>query len=114
MLEFWNIFMISLSFLMLLFLIGLVIYALGISLYEFCMAHAYLFKKCCNKCCFCFNRPINTSVITPIDNSIIAPVDKSIIVPITKCNLIYVGKTPSGHNAYDAEPTDISSIKIVL
>ena len=57
---------------------------------------------------------INTSVITPIDNSIIAPVDKSIIVPITKCNLIYVGKTPSGHNAYDAEPTDISSIKIVL
>ena len=106
MLEFWNIFMISLSFFMLLFLIGLVIYALGISLYEFCMAHAYLFKKCCNKCCFCFNRPINTSIV--------APINQSVIVPITKCDLIYVGKTPSGHNAYDAEPTDINSIKIVL
>ena len=104
--EFWDIFMISLSFIMLLFLIGLVIYALGISLYEFCVAHAYCFKKCYNKCCFCFKRPINTSVV--------APINQSVIVPITKCDLIYVGKTPSGHNTYDAEPTDISSIKIVL
>ena len=105
-LEFWNMFMIFLMVIFLILLLAIVIWALGLSLYEFCMAHAYCYKKCYNKCCFCFKRPINTSIV--------APINQSVIVPITKCDLIYVGKTSSGHKTFDAEPTAISSIKIVL
>ena len=97
-LEFWNMFMIFLMIIILIILFAIIIWALGLSLYEFCMANAYCFKKCYNKCCNDCRKSIN----------------KSTIVPITKCDLVYVGKTPSGHNEYDAKPTEISSIKIVL
>ena len=96
--EFWNMFMIFLMAIILIVLLAIVIWALGLSLYEFCMAHTYLWKKCFNKCC----------------NSCRKSINKSTIVPITKCDLIYVGKTPSGHKEYDAKPVDFSSIKIVL
>ena len=96
--ELWNMFMIVAMLFVIIILLGIVVWVLGLSLYEFCIAHVYLFTKCCNKCFFCCIKPINTSTI----------------VPITKCDLVYIVKTPSGHNNYDAEPIDIRSIKIVL
>jgi len=94
----WNFFDILILFFVLFVLLFVVVWVMGITLYEFCIAHVYLFTKCCNKCFFCCRKPVNTSTI----------------VPITKCDLVYIGKTPSGHNNYDAEPIDINSIKIVL
>lgn len=94
----WNFFDILILFFVLFVLLFVVVWVMGITLYDFCIAHVYLFTKCYNKCFFCCIKPINTSTI----------------VPITKCDLVYIGKTPSGHNNYDAEPIDISNIKIVL
>ena len=98
MLEVWNSFMIFLVFIIIIALLALVIWALGLSIYEFCLAHTYLWKKCFNKCCSCCRKSV----------------DKSTIVPITQCDLVYGGKTPSGNNEYNAKVVDISSIKIML
>jgi len=89
--DLYTLFSIILAFIMLIILYLLIFYFIGITCYDYCMAHVFTVKRSYNKFFSCCRKKTNTSII----------------VPFRRVELVHIGKTPSGLDEYNIKSREV-------